>query len=215
MEFQELESVEEVVQRFKEEYSDEVYVLGAGAIPEFREKNLFILEKKEYWTEKDGVTEISYQNVGGAVEEGETPLEACRREAEEELDCGIEIKDSEKTFFISEDGERKEIELGSGKRPVMISKEKHPGKPGRPEAEGEFHLLGFLYRGRLEGKFRPSSEIAGCMVAEKSFIQNNKEFTIKRIKEEPVEIIENYSIPENSYLYPKFSAKRQLETLGI
>ena len=208
-------NLDEIVDDIRSKSDYDSIVLGVAADLYIHKNKLFVLEKKDYWGNNIKSTKISYQNVGGAVEEKETFMEALRREVKEELDAEINILDSEKSLLISSEGETKNIDFDCENSPIMISSEIHQGKPGRPDAEGKWHLIGVMFKAELITDFTPSSEISGTLELDKNMLESKKEFKYSSIKgKNGAEVLENYSIPENSVFYPKFSAKRQIEYLS-
>lgn len=204
----------EIVDEIKSQSSSNTFVLGVAGDVYIGGNKLFVLEKKDYWKKEDNKTRISYQNVGGAVEENETFLEALSRETKEELDAEISILDSKETIFISPQNKKQQIEIDDKKSPVMISSEIHKGKPGRPEAEGKWHLIGIMFKANLTTDFTPSSEISGTLEIDKKYLKNKMEFDYSHlIESNRARVLENESIPKDAVFYPKFSAKRQIEHL--
>ena len=205
----------EVVEDIRSKCNYESLVLGVAADLYLDKNKLFVLEKEDYWEKTGDSIRISYQNVGGAVEENETFKEALRREVKEELNAEINILDSEKTLLVSAEGQTQNIGIDCEESPIMISSEIHQGKPGRPEAEGKWHLIGVMFKAELITDFTPSSEISGTLELDKNMLESKKEFKYSSIKgKNGAEVLENFSIPENTVFYPKFSAKRQIEYLS-
>lgn len=64
---------------------------------------LLEVQKPHKWTERKGKTHIGCGFIGGAIERGESVLEALQREAEEEIGCGLEIAEATGTTRICAD----------------------------------------------------------------------------------------------------------------
>ncbi|MFB6204443.1 MAG: NUDIX domain-containing protein [Candidatus Nanohaloarchaea archaeon] len=208
-----VKDIPELIRRFEDDFSSEDRVVGVGAMILQGGKFLSVLEKKDYW-DRGEITRISYQNVGGQVEEGESVYEALRREASEEIDCGLEIKDSQETVLTDVDGSWRKVGLEEETSPVLVSREKHDGKPGRPDAEGNWYLLGFLFRGEVKGTPEPSREVPALATLSEGLLKK-REFTKKQLVEEAGELIEKEPIPADARFYPKFSMKQLLDYRDI
>jgi len=199
--------VQDIIRDFQENKSNERLEIGTGALIKQGENFVFALSKEKYWEEKEDITHLSFQNIGGAIEEGETPIQALEREAREEIGTEIKVKISKQTLVSYEDINYSESKTS----PLMIYTDENPGKPGDPEAEGTWKLLGFLYKAQILEEPQPSSEIPAIIkIPEKLFLNSENGLTRKQI-EEKGEIITQRPLPEKFKAKPKFSAKKILE----
>ena len=94
------------------------------------------------------------------MEEGETILEAAKREVNEEIYTDIEIISSKETYLIDLDLKVHKIKQKWEISPVVLYYVSYPGKPGDPSAKdksffGKIHV----FFANLKGKSIPSSEV--------------------------------------------------------
>lgn len=105
--------------------------------------------------------EIFFAGIGGHLEQGESLLQCAQREAAEEVELEIEIKDSHPTIFISREGEIKTIQVEERIRPWILYTMVHP--PGTPRAGQEYFI--FIFRAGMKnipGNLQPE-EIGGLI----------------------------------------------------
>lgn len=75
---------------------------GAACLLRHDERMVFEVRKPHRWERSaDGQVEIGIGCVGGSIEPGESPVEALRREAEEEVGCAIDVTPARETVCVS------------------------------------------------------------------------------------------------------------------
>ena len=182
-------------------------VEGVGLIIFDKNQSIFALSKPKYWIREKNRTLISYGCVGGKVEEGETILEAAKRESYEEISTDSDIISSKETYVIDLDLKVQQIKQKSKINPVVLYYVKYPGVPGDPSVKdtnfiGKVHVFFAI----LKGKPIPSSEVPAILWTRWDIVQKNigvyfslSKFLHKGKLEEQIEI------PRNSLLYPMWT----------
>jgi len=105
--------------------------------------------------------EMFFAGIGGHLERGENLVQCAEREAAEEAELEIEIKDSHPTLFISREGEIKNIQVEERIRPWILYTMFHP--PGTPRAGQEYYI--FIFQAGMKnvpGQLHPE-EIGGLI----------------------------------------------------
>ena len=87
------------------------------------------VQKPHKWRQRDdGHLAIGLGCIGGTVEEGEGPVEALQREAEEEIGCHIELRSAGNTWEVDpKGGARKRAWSLGGPRPILLWQGRGPG----------------------------------------------------------------------------------------
>lgn len=179
-------------------------VEGVGLIIFDNNQSIFALSKPKYWTKEKNRTLISYGCVGGKVEEGETILEAAKREAYEEISSDIDIISSKETYLIDLDLKVQQVKQKFKISPVVLYYVRYPGKPGDPSVK-ETSFIGkvHVFFAKLKGTPIPSSEVPAILWTRWDTVQKNiglyfslSTFLVKGKIKEQIEI------PRNSFLYP-------------
>ena len=78
-------------------------ITGVSAFLEWDNRLLLEVQKPHKWTTQKGQTHIGCGFIGGAVEPGESVLEALQREAHEEIGCGLEVAEASGTTRLCAD----------------------------------------------------------------------------------------------------------------
>ena len=74
---------------------------GNGIILQWQNRFVFAVGKEQYWDKTTVPWTITYTNIGGRVEPGESMLAATKREALEESGCKIEIVPALQTLYCT------------------------------------------------------------------------------------------------------------------
>ena len=184
-------------------------VEGVGLIIFDKGKSIFALSKQDYWIQEKQQDRIliSYGCVGGKIEQGETMIKAAIREAHEEIMTDIEIKSSKKTYLIDLKMSVRFLEQKRKINPIAIYFVKYPGKPGDPTKTSQ-SFIGkiYVFFAKLKGDPKPASEVPAILFTDWEIVQKNigVYFPLSKFLKHG-KIIEQFKIPENSFLYPMWT----------
>jgi 8-oxo-dGTP pyrophosphatase MutT (NUDIX family) len=78
-------------------------ITGVSAFVRWDNRLLLEVQKPHKWTTQEGQTRIGCGFIGGAIEAGESVMEALQREAREEIGCGLEVAEASGTTRICAD----------------------------------------------------------------------------------------------------------------
>jgi len=165
--------------------------------------NLFTISKPSYWKHQDNSELISYSCVGGKLEEGESAIEAGKREAYEELGIDVRIHSSKVSYLIDLQLNKQVIEFNQSIKPFAIYYTKFSEKP--EEDSENSTLLGrvYVYFASLLGDPSPSSEIPALIWLkwEDMLFNISNPMHFNEILSKG-RIIVKVEIPNNSYFIP-------------
>ena len=165
--------------------------------------SLFAISEPNYWKHQDNSELISYSCVGGKLEEGESAIEAGKRESYEELGIDVRIHSSKVTYLIDFQLNKQVIEFNQSIKPFAIYYTKFSEKPG--EDSENWSLLGrvYVYFASLLGDPFPSSEIPALLWLkwEDMLFNISNPMRFNEILSKGL-IIEKVEIPNNSYFIP-------------
>lgn len=174
----------------------------------YKDRYIFTLAKKDYWKKRKKNLLIDYSAVGGRVEEDETILNAIHREAKEEINCDISLISAKSTIYLNPEGEIKKIELKEKIKPLLIFEKNYPGKPGFPDAEGQWYLFAPVFIAEPLDIPKPSSEVPAIICLNKDlFFKIPKIILIQEFIDLGGILIEVINIPRDAYLVPTFAAE--------
>lgn len=100
--------------------------------------SLFTISKPSYWKHQDNSELISYSCVGGKLEEGESAIEAGKREAYEELGIDVRIHSSKVTYLIDFQLNKQVIEFNQSIKPLQFIIQNFQKNRGRIQKIGLF-----------------------------------------------------------------------------
>lgn len=94
----------------------------SGAAALLRVGPCFVFEIRKRWEERPGQPpSIGMGCIGGAIESGETPMAALRREAREEVGCRLELRSAPCTVEVSPAGVRARCDVvDDGLKPALV-----------------------------------------------------------------------------------------------
>lgn len=181
-------------------------IIGAAIVLRGKNGLLFELQREEKWKRgQDGIIEIGMSCIGGTVEEGESVEGALRREALEEIGCGVALDSSVKPFSMDPAGNVSPLPPGSVPDGVQFLWEGNdPGfVPGAKVA---------VYAGHAVGRAEPGDLSAIATLKPDQFYTLAAEsFTVERLEAQGAIIEERVPVPRSARLRPVGTAARLLE----
>lgn len=203
--------IRRLIENFEDKYRDKKTLIGVSSIIKSNDKLLFTLSKKAYWRQNNDTTEISFSCAGGKVENGETIVEALKREAMEEICCDIQPIHSKITYYIDLEKNKNEIKNLEKPSPIVVFEEKYPGIPGNFNAKGNWFSLIFIFKSNILGQPRPSREIPGLLYIDVNLLQKTpQKVSLKFIEDNGGKLVGN-EIPSNAIFFPIFTPSKLLE----
>jgi 8-oxo-dGTP pyrophosphatase MutT (NUDIX family) len=153
---------------------------GNGVILIWENRFVFAIGKESYWDKSSEPWKITFTNVGGKVEAGETMLVATKREVLEELGCNVRIFPSERTLCCDlENPIFTEYELEDEVPPILIYNSEAMKMSvcvykarinDEPEPHQEVPALLFLNPSSIKGGELTELVLKGCTIKSQSFI---------------------------------------------
>lgn len=210
--------VSDIVNNFKKQYTGYDYLIGVSAIINNDGKILFTIGKEEYWSKQSGNYLIGFSCVGGKVESNESSIQAIKREAYEETGSEINVNDVDHTSYIDIDGEITKLALQDEIKPQIIFEQQNKGTPGNPNVKGLWYLLVLVYNITLTDDPFPSSEVPAFIYIKKNKLKGFKSknnISLNNLIETHDDMLLQRSIPDNSLLYPQFTAKMMIKHESI
>ena len=176
------------------------YEISTGLMAKIESHHVFIVQNRDRWKMvASNIWESGLVGVGGKLEKGETIIECVRRECLEELDCDVELEDSNITYLVTQHSiiEANLPANDVNPRPlvIMLMERTEPGrKPYTPV---------FSYRGNLLRRPRPV-DVSALFLGNDSVLTylTSGPKTVEFLRQHSAQFIERISLPENLYLRP-------------
>ena len=220
-----MKTIIDLIREYLIQYPEKDYQINQGAslLLVQDDKIMFTLTKKKKWKYNDGITEIKFSGIGGALEKNESIFECLKRETMEEIETDIKsinFPNLDETLIIDNDKPVSKVKLNIDcceKTPLYIVKLKLPLRDDTTEKNKKFSCLQLIvYVAKIEPnvevKISESETIPGLLVVKGDALeellegkivlnssQENEKYKIKWNK--------NFSgdIPKKIQLIPQFT----------
>ena len=140
---------------------------STGLILRWRDRLLFAVEPIHHWLDRPDGPLARFVGVGGHLEPGETWIEAVRREALEEADLHVSLRQPERTYLLREGVAAQDIsatlEWPDPPAPLYIWSARF--RFGSPPHERERHFVNAVFLAHVpdDAQPRPSAEMPAIL----------------------------------------------------
>ncbi|KYK37846.1 MAG: hypothetical protein AYK18_08905 [Theionarchaea archaeon DG-70] len=172
--------------------------VSTGLLIKYNRHHVFVIHNPDRWVVNGNKKEAGVVGVGGKLEQGETVLECVKRECKEEINCDVEILDSEVTYVVTSEYVNKfTLEEAEKPRPyyIILLKVK--------EQDRRSYTVVFSYEGEIYGQPEPK-DVSAVLLAQDSALRYLRSLptTVKFMKEHSAQIVERIHLPDDLYLRP-------------
>lgn len=187
-----------------------ISLVGVSAILYDDEAYYFEVGWPRFWARRaSGVRSVGIGGIGGRVETGEDPIEALRREAQEEIQVGIDLALPPRTALLDEGEVAAWLDLAPNDgRPVPYFISLFPPRLGGPRMPDHLAIVTFL--GRPKGQPR-RGDLFGLIAVARSALTaffEPEEWPVDAALSHPSLSIDLVGdLPQGAVLRPKLSAR--------